>query len=113
MNREQILKTALDLTMGDRNASYGDPTQNHDNIAKLWRSYWNIRTGGDWSNTQIMDAEDVEIMMALLKIARIAQRLAYKADNYIDAAAYIAMASEANNHPHITDREKEPADDIS
>lgn len=89
--RANVLQQALDLTMGARNATYGDPTDNHNNIARLWRAY--VQTRG--IALREIDAEDVMIMMALLKIARIGQRLdRANADSYIDACAYIAMAVE-------------------
>ena len=36
MNREEILQTAINLTMGDRNEQNGDPYENHLRIAKIW-----------------------------------------------------------------------------
>ena len=42
--------------------------------------------------------EDVAILMALLKIARI-QTGRFKADSYIDACGYIALAGELSADP--------------
>lgn len=82
--REHILKTAVDLTCGDRNASYGDPLDNHKDIAALWSAYL---------DGYPMTPKDVAIMMALVKIARSKMPKPHR-DNYIDAAAYLAIAGE-------------------
>lgn len=96
MNRIEILTKAAELTQGDRNKTYGDPYDNHTNIAALWNAYMGIRT--QWRHVQQpFDAEDVMIMMALMKVARVAQRLGNPTDSLIDACAYIAMASEARD----------------
>ena len=107
MNRSDILKKCIDLTMGDRNKAYGDPTANHTNISSLWNCYLQIRSkSGKAFDVMMIDAEDVEIMMALVKIARIAQRLTADPDHYIDAATYIAMAGEARLHNKVVSGNK-------
>ena len=83
--REQILKDAIKCVCTDRESQYGNPEDNFTNIAKLWSAYMN----GIYS----FDAQDVAIMMALLKIGRIIGGQV-KDDNYIDACGYIACAAE-------------------
>jgi len=87
--RQQMLETATNLTCGDRNESYGPPFDNLTDCASLWRSY--IRT--KYAAEVELDAEDVAWMMALVKMTRSFQR-GYHADNYVDSAAYSAIAGE-------------------
>ena len=86
MKTEDILKTASKLVSGDRAKAYGDKKKLHDKVAKLWSAY----TDYDIS------AEQAAIMMAMLKIAR--TTTGSNPDNYIDAAAYAAIAGEINDH---------------
>jgi hypothetical protein len=83
MNREEILKAAADIVTRDREDTYGKPEDNFALIAQLWYCYKGVPFA----------AEDVALMMALLKIARISTGK-YKADNYIDLAGYAACAGE-------------------
>ena len=82
MNREEILQAAIDLTKGDRNVANGDPSENHDRIAKIW----SVQLGVE------IDGAQVALMMAGMKLARLAYK--YSDDSFIDAAAYIAIAGE-------------------
>jgi hypothetical protein len=84
MNRKEILETAIKTVCEERQDSYGKPEDNFAIIADLWSGYL-----GD----VILEAEDVAIMMILLKIARI-QTGTFKPDNYIDIAGYAACAAE-------------------
>ena len=83
MNRIDVLKSAADITSGDRNASYGDPYENHLRIAKVW----SVILGFDVSPAQ------VALCMAGMKLARLAYDPAH-VDSNIDGAAYLAIASE-------------------
>lgn len=87
MTRKEILNTAEKYVCEDRNESYSEPEDSFSNIA----NYWNDHLFGKYGFEGIMP-EDVGIMMALLKIARMASRT--KDDNFIDAAGYIACAGE-------------------
>jgi hypothetical protein len=82
----QILNDAANLIDGDRNVQHGDRAHCHGEIAKLWT--W-------WTGFQI-DAHDVAIQMALLKIARV-KTGAYNKDCYVDACGYLAIAGELRN----------------
>ena len=82
MNREETLKKAIELTMGDRNKSYDDPFPNHDRIAKIWSVVLGVE----------VDATQVALCMAGLKLARLAHK--YDDDSFIDGAAYFAIANE-------------------
>ena len=80
---KKYLEEAITLVGGQRHIDYGDKTENHSNIAKLWSAYLDVN----------INAHDVAIMMALLKIAR--TKLGKRTpDTYIDASAYMAIAGE-------------------
>lgn len=87
--RGQILGQAIDITLGDRNEAYGPPRQNHERIAAMWNAYLSIRVA---PGAGVLTPEDVAQLMTLLKIARTLE--GFREDNYIDAAAYIAIAGE-------------------
>lgn len=96
-HREGILNTAKALTCGDRNKSYGPPYDNLSDCANLWQSYLNSKWGciapdGDGYAVRIT-AEDVAWLMVLLKMTR-SFYPGYHHDNYVDAAAYAAIAGE-------------------
>lgn len=81
MNRKQCLEEAIKCVCQDREDQYGDPENNFELIANFWTQYIGCT----------ITAEDVAIMMALLKIARI-KTGKHKDDNYIDLAGYAACA---------------------
>lgn len=96
--RVQTLETAIKLTGGDRNKSYGPPFDNLSDCAALWNAYINTKWGcievtADGSYRVNLKAEDVAWMMTLVKTARSFQD-GYHPDNYTDAAAYSAIAGE-------------------
>jgi hypothetical protein len=86
MNRTEILETAASYVTTDREQQYGPPENNFGIVARLWNIY-----GGH--GEQFFTAEDVAVMMCLLKIARIASGQK-KEDNYVDLAGYAACAGE-------------------
>lgn len=95
MKREEILRTAEKLICGERQAQYGDAAANFGVVAKLWQAY----TGLPYS------VSDVAMMLALLKVARIAG--GYKEDNFVDLAGYAALAGEiAANEQHRKDDDR-------
>ena len=83
MRSNQILNQASVLVQGQREKDYGDKTENHNNIARLWSAYLEIK----------IEAHDVALMMALLKMARTKLGEVSK-DTYIDMSAYSAIAGE-------------------
>lgn len=84
--RAQILNEAAELIVGDRNKAYGDPEENHQQIADYWTTYLGYP----------IKAYDVANMMALLKMAR--SRTSYKRDTYVDLAGYAAIAGELHRN---------------
>lgn len=90
--RGDILATANKLTHGERNVNYGSPTSNMLAFASLLQGYFEAR-GFDSSST--IDSEDAAWIMVLAKMARtVDHSRPLHNDNYIDAAAYVAMAGE-------------------
>jgi len=85
MKREEILQTAIDLTMGNRNEQNGDPYENHLRISKIWSVILGIE----------VEPYQVALCMAGLKIARLAFNPLE--DSFIDGAAYLAIAGEIVN----------------
>lgn len=96
--RVHTLETAIKLTGGDRNKSYGPPFDNLSDCANLWNAYMNTKFGclavqADGSYKVVLKAEDIAWMMTLVKMTRSFQP-GYHPDNYTDAAAYSAIAGE-------------------
>lgn len=89
--RGQILDTARSLTTGDRNKSYGPPKDNLTTYANLCEAYLHGK-GKD----NVLDAVDGAIFMVLAKVSRIAANRGHK-DNYVDGAAYMAIAGECDD----------------
>lgn len=83
--RKKILNEAVRCVCTDREQQYGSPENNFSLIARLWREYLDT--------DKPITAHDVAVMMALLKIARIASGQK-KPDNYVDLAGYAACAGE-------------------
>ena len=78
----ELLEEAKKLVEKDRHEDYGDKLKNHQNIAKLWSAFLDVK----------ISAHDVAICMGLVKIARL--KHAHKKDSYLDLAAYAAIAGE-------------------
>ena len=83
MNRATCLKKADECVNGKREQDYGSPESNFLKIADLWSAYY----GAPFS------ANDVAMLMALLKIARIQTGTATE-DSFVDLAGYAACGCE-------------------
>ena len=91
LTRADILHAAEKCVCGQRETDYGTPEDNFKAIAELWEAYLNKAcTRG--VNVRVKE-KDVAVMMALLKIARIAAG-GGKADSWIDLAGYAACGAE-------------------
>jgi hypothetical protein len=75
-----ILEEAQSIIYGDREKTYGHPSKNLLNIAKLWSIY----LGKDVS------AQDVATMMVLLKVARLMNQPDHR-DSLVDSVGYLAL----------------------
>lgn len=78
------LDQAKEIIYGDREKTYGHPAKNLETIACMWNAYIGAR-GED-----PLMAEDVAVMMSLLKAARFANDPTHK-DNVVDAIGYWAL----------------------
>ena len=92
VTRESILSEAAKIVTSDRESVYGSPENSFGLIADLWQPYIKSKCIGIGADVCI-GADDVAVLMALLKIARIATGH-YKEDSYIDACGYIACGAE-------------------
>lgn len=99
---------AARLTGGDRNAAYGPPHQNLMNMAAMVTAYlvgkYNI-------GSLFLDSEDMAWIMVMAKMSR-TMTTTVKADNYIDAAAYAAIAGECRDNIE-TELADEDADTVA
>lgn len=93
--RQNILETAANLTNGDRNKSYGEPIDNMEVFAKLVGAYLTCKKETDGGADLRVDEVDAAVIMVLSKIGRIAMNRGH-ADNYVDGAAYMAIAGEVD-----------------
>ena len=84
--RGDILDRAKALTEGDRNKSYGSPKENMTLFGDLVTPY--LQAVGF-----PVSATDAAVILCLLKISRITANYEH-ADNYLDLAAYAAIAGE-------------------
>ena len=83
MTRKECLEQAAKCVLKDRNNEYGGPEDNFGRIALLWTDYLGVK----------LDAVDVAMMMALLKIARVRNNKVYW-DGFCDLAGYAACGAE-------------------
>lgn len=81
--RAEILDAAKKIVTGEREQQYGKPEDNFAVIAEFWTTYIG----------HPISSEDVAIMMALLKIARIRSGN-YKTDSFVDGVGYLSLAAE-------------------
>lgn len=88
LSRDDVLKAALAIEARQKNA-YGKPERSFETISDLWSGYLSAVLGFGVK----LNAADAAVMMALMKVARISSGV-YQADSFIDAANYIALASE-------------------
>lgn len=88
--RARVLELARGCVCSDRDEQYGLPENNFALIAAFWGLYLEEKL----QLTEIaIKAEDVAMMMALLKIARCTTGQV-KLDNYVDLAGYAACGGE-------------------
>lgn len=92
MTRSEILDAAKACVCGQREEDYGKPEDNFRIIADYWMTYLRGRCIG-LSTDVCINPEDVAMMMALLKIARV-QTGSGTADCFVDLAGYAACGGE-------------------
>jgi hypothetical protein len=84
MTRTEVLDKAKEIVVGAREGEYGSPRRNFERIAALWSAHLGDRT---------LTPVDVALMMALLKIARLASAPGHD-DSWTDLAGYAACGAE-------------------
>lgn len=96
MHRKDLLKSAKELTCGDRNAAYGPPYENLSDCAMLFTAYLCAKYGGVILDPKqfALTAEDIAHFNVLQKMARSWRGDEPRPDTYIDMAAYSAIAGE-------------------
>jgi hypothetical protein len=102
--RAVVLEQALSATVKSRNESYGDPFPNLCIAAELKAVYHKA------AGNKYHPAHDEAIDMVLSKLARIACGATGHTDNYVDAAAYMAIAAECQE---VHDKELRDAPTVS
>lgn len=90
--RGDILEEAKVLTEGDRNETYGDPEDNMCVFSGLVYAYITGRMASSFGLSRL-ESFDGAVIAGLLKISRIAANPLHE-DNYVDLAAYAAIAGE-------------------
>ena len=84
MTREEVLEQAKKCVCTDRENQYGKPESNFETIALLWMTYL----------CHEVTAEDVAIMMMLMKISRLRNGRKDHSDSWVDIAGYAACGGE-------------------
>lgn len=90
MTRAETLEKAKICVCGHRENEYGSPEDNFNTIANFWSVYKGVN----------FTANDVAMMMALLKVARIKTGTATD-DSYVDLAGYAACGAEIKSINNI------------
>lgn len=91
--RGACLLTAHEVINGERQDTYGNPENCFATIAALWNAYLGHGQSGQAGGHKRISGHDAAVMLSLLKVARIAHGTDH-ADNYVDAAGYMALAAD-------------------
>ena len=86
-HRTHVLETANNLVTGNREAEYGSPKVNFQNIADRWSQLLSVD----------IEPWHVALLMADLKIARLATTGRPHEDSLIDICGYAALAAELSD----------------
>ena len=89
MKKEEILMKAAELVGNSRQESHGDTFKNHEQIAE----FWNIYLDDKLKPVAAITADEVAMMMALVKVSR-SKVGKHNVDDYVDGSAYMAIAGE-------------------
>lgn len=94
MNKAELLDNAK-AAVADRGLNYGRPEDNFERIAKLWNVHTVNRHGPGHA---VLDAQDVAMMMVLMKVARL-ENTPDHIDSWTDIAGYAACGAELTATP--------------
>ncbi|MFB9926288.1 DUF6378 domain-containing protein [Amycolatopsis halotolerans] len=106
-HRKSLLRKAESLVNGDRNNQYGPPHQDFQRTADVLSSLGFCFTEGRGA-TRDIEAHDVAIILAAVKLSRLAWS-PEKEDSWVDLAGYAACGREAYELTHPKPEEPEPA----
>lgn len=97
--KENILAEAAKIIYGDREKNYGRPDRNLNKIADMWTAYVHGRIEKLGKDTEFrFNADDVCLMMALMKIARLINSPSHR-DSQVDICGYLALMERCQNLP--------------
>lgn len=92
IDRTYILETAKTVVTGQREDTYGGPEDSFRLTAELWEPYLRAKCVSLDADVSL-EPEDVAIMLALLKVARLAASPGHT-DSWVDLAGYAACGGE-------------------
>ena len=92
MKKGEILEQAKKLISKNREEQHGDAYKNHSQIADLWSVFLDDKL----KPMKEITPGDVAVMMCLLKISRSTMG-DFNIDDFVDGAAYMAIAGEMND----------------
>jgi len=96
MKKEEILDKAIQLVNEKREGTHGNAFKNHSQIADLWSVFLDDKL----KVMKEITPGDVAVMMCLLKISRSTMG-DFNLDDFVDGAAYMAIAGEMNDSGSI------------
>ena len=91
MTRKETLDAAAKCVCGGRDIDYGVPENHFAAVGTFWSEY--LRGKGIGIDMNEITPTDVTMMLALLKIARVASGKPH-VDNFVDLAGYAACGAE-------------------
>ena len=83
---DKVMDSVLSI-QEDRQSDYGDAKVSHQSIANFWNEYIHRKVG---NSDLSLDATDVAVMLALMKVSRLAYKR--KHDSFLDFASYADFA---------------------
>lgn len=106
--RERILDEAKGYVVADRNASYGEPKDNFQNIADLWNAQGvRMAVGTNFDSHRFVNATDVALMMVGLKLARLKHNPTHR-DSWVDGVGYLACGGDIALPAEVVDETQIP-----
>ena len=96
-----ILDSAAQIVDADRERTYGTPAKNLETIAGFWTTWLQAR--GALKEQAMLTFDDVACMMAMLKLARLANNPEHK-DSQIDACGYLRLLERCQEAERLAGR---------
>lgn len=94
LTRKSVLDQAAAVVLKNREAQYGSPEDSFGTIAEFWTTF--LRRRGLLVEGKTLTSAEVAALMALLKLARIAETINH-ADSIVDLAGYAACLGEVSS----------------